>query len=164
MRQRGGWAIVGIALALALVGCSPPVAGSGEPQEAHAVIGKADRDGVKSIRLTRQASDRIGIEAVMVRDVPAATPSAVRRPGRGSGAAARQKIVPYSAVLYDPAGVTWVYTVPRPLTYVRQKVVVATVGGASGTEAILSTGPPAGTTVVATGVVELYGAELGVGG
>lgn len=163
MRERGEWMVaMGIALALALPACSPPAAEGGESPEAPAVVGKADRDGVKSIRLTRQASDRLGIETVLVRDAAAA---AGRMPAaRGSGATARQKIVPYSAVLYDPVGVTWVYTVPRPLTYVREKVVVATVGGARGTEAILSTGPPAGTPVVSMGVVELYGAELGVGG
>ena len=72
-------------------------------------------------------------------------------------------VVPHSAIVYDPKGVTWVYTVPEPLTYVRAKVVVETVGGSKGTEAVLSGGLPVGTTVVTEGVIELYGAELGVG-
>jgi hypothetical protein len=49
------------------------------------------------------------------------------------------------------------------LTYVREKVVVASVRGVGGNEAVLSMGPPAGTEIVTTGVIELYGAELGVG-
>jgi hypothetical protein len=166
MRPRGGWAMaMGTTLALALLGCSSLAAQSDEPPESPVVIGKADRDGVKIVRLTRQASDRLGIETIQVRNAPASTPSGGKRPVAGStGAAGQPTIVPYSAVLYDPEGVTWVYTVPRPLTYVREKVVVVTVGGAGGTETFLSAGPPAGTTVVTTGVVELYGAELGVGG
>jgi hypothetical protein len=165
MRQRGGWAVAtGIPLLLALLGCSPPTSDAGGPPEEPAVIGKADRNGVKTVKLTRQASDRLGIETVLVRDAPDSTPPNGRRPAQGTSTAVRQKVVPYSAVLYDPQGVTWVYAVPRPLTYVRLKVVVETVGGAGGTEALLSTGPPAGTTVVSIGVVELYGAELGVGG
>jgi hypothetical protein len=46
------------------------------------------------------------------------------------------------------------------LTYVREKVVIASVGR---TDAVLAEGPPVGTTVVLTGLIELYGAELGIG-
>jgi hypothetical protein len=129
-------------------------------QEAPAVVGDANAAGVRSVKLSRQALDRIGIRTTRVREAGTATPS----PGaRSAGGTPARKLVPYSAVLYDPKGGTWVYTVPQPLTYIRQKVVVATVRGAGGTEAVLSEGPPAGTTIVSTGVIELYGAELGVG-
>ena len=60
----------------------------------------------------------------------------------------------------DTTGVTWVYTMPQPLTFIRQKVVLVKV---SGPDATLSEGPPVGTAVVTKGVAELYGAELGVG-
>jgi hypothetical protein len=66
-------------------------------------------------------------------------------------------------VLYTPDGNTWVYTVPQRLAYVRQKVTVQVVQGADGDQAVLSHGPPAGTTIVSTGVVELYGTEIGLG-
>lgn len=161
MPSNGRWSVaIVISLAVAGSGCSPapPGAAAQEPHDAPAVIGKADRNGVKSVKLTRQAFDRLGIETVMIGQVPATTTS-----GTHTGRSSAQTVVPYSAVLYAPDGGTWVYTVPRHLTFVRQKVVVATVGAAGGTEAVLSQGPPAGTTVVSTGVVELYGAELGVG-
>ncbi|MGC5020697.1 hypothetical protein [Micromonospora sp. DT47] len=145
------------------------------------MIGEADDNGVKSVKLTRQASDRLGIETVEVREssmtppspgnaptagssaTPSNSPTAGNSPTPGSQTANVMTVVPYSAVLYTPDGTTWVYTVPKALTQIRQKVVVATVGGADGTEAFLSEGPPVGTTVVTVGVMELYGAELGVG-
>jgi hypothetical protein len=66
-------------------------------------------------------------------------------------------------VVYTPDGNTWVYTVTGPRQYVREQVTVANVGGTAGSEAFLSSGPAEGTTIVKTGVIELYGAELGVG-
>lgn len=156
LRKGGRRAVATIIISgLVLTGCqspSPPTT-NGLDHEAPAVIGQADANGVRSVRLTRQAIDRLGIETAEVS--AAATGSSPR--------GTRRTVVPYSAVLYTPDGLTWVYTVPRPLTHVREKVVVATVGGADGTEAVLSEGPPVGTTVVTLGVVELYGAELGVG-
>ncbi|MEV1289048.1 hypothetical protein [Micromonospora sp. NPDC049679] len=127
------------------------------------MIGDADANGVKTVKLTRQAFDRLGIEMTPVRDAPGATAAPATPPTPGASPGGATSVVPYSAVLYDPSGVTWVYTAPRPLNYVREKVVVTTVGGSGGTEAVLSEGPPVGTMIVATGVMELYGAELGVG-
>lgn len=66
-------------------------------------------------------------------------------------------LVPYAAVIYDVEGEAWVYTNPAPLTFVRAGIDVDTV---EGDMAILSTGPPAGTTVVTVGGAELYGAEF----
>ncbi|MEU8300488.1 hypothetical protein AB0C04_24810 [Micromonospora sp. NPDC048909] len=110
---------------------------------------------VKKVVLSSRAAQRLDIRTLTIGAAPAGAPS----PSAGTPAS----VVPYAAVLYDPAGVTWVYTVPQPLAYVREKVVVTTVGGATGTDAYLSEAPPAGTTIVTTGVMELYGAELGVG-
>jgi hypothetical protein len=115
------------------------------PAKVEAVPGKS----VKKVTLSEQASRRLGIQTVTIAAAPAAQPSAT--------------VVPYRAVLYDPSGGTWVYTVAQSLTYLREKVVVASVGGAGGTEAVLSEGPAVGTTIVSIGVIELYGAELGVG-
>ena len=53
------------------------------------------------------------------------------------------------------------YTVPAPLTFVREPVVVELV---KDDDAYLEEGPPAGTKVVTVGVPELYGTEVGVNG
>ena len=31
-------------------------------------------------------------------------------------------VIPYSAVLYDADGATWMYTSPKPLVFVRQDI------------------------------------------
>ena len=77
-----------------------------------------------------------------------------------SGTAAQRKIIPYSAILYDVHGDTWVYTSPKPLTYTRQRIVVDYI---EGDLAMLTEGPPANTTIVTVGASELFGAESGVG-
>ena len=107
------------------------------------MVEKIDGSDVKRLKLTERAAQRVGIQTAAI----AAAPAGVA----GKGAAST--VVPYSAVLYHPDGTTWVFTVPAPLTYVRAKVVVATVGGAAGTDAYLSYGPPVGTQVVTTGVI-----------
>lgn len=69
-------------------------------------------------------------------------------------------VVPYSSIIYDLDGEVWVYINPGPLTYYREKVVVETIQGDS---VFLKEGLSLGTTVVTTGVPELYGADTGVG-
>ncbi|RSM85514.1 hypothetical protein DMH04_17340 [Kibdelosporangium aridum] len=135
------------ALALGLTGCGTTSAstaieaGEGPPAKVEAIAGKS----MKSVKLTDLASKRIGIETVEIAAAPSGT------------------TVPYSAVLYSADGKTWVYALTAELTFVREQVTVANVGGDKGSTAFLSAGPAAGTTVVKTGVIELYGAELGVG-
>jgi hypothetical protein len=82
----------------------------------------------------------------------------VELPMLGSGAL--QKVIPYSAVIYDLTGNTWVYTVPEPLTYVRQPITVDFIEGDT---AFLADGPDAETLVATVGVAELYGIDTGVG-
>jgi len=148
-------AVVLVAVGLAVAGCAPDTlkADPGEkvvPAKVEKIAGK----DVKKVTLTEQAAKRLGVQTVTVATAPGSP---------GGQASAQTTVVPYAAVLYAPDGTTWVYTVTQPLTYVREKVAIATVGGARGDEAVLSAGPPAGTTVVSTGVIEIYGAELGVG-
>lgn len=69
-------------------------------------------------------------------------------------------IVPYSSIIYDVQGQTWVYTSPAPLTFVRHLINVDYI---EGDQAILLEGPPAGTSVVTVGVAELFGLEFGIG-
>ena len=71
------------------------------------------------------------------------------------------KIVPYSSVIYDEHGDSWLYSNPEPLVFVRQKVAVERV---LGDIAVLSDGPARDTMVVSVGAVELMGVELKVGG
>ena len=146
MRTR--WMVVGlIAVGLGLAGCSGGSDGAGAAVDTSAASVVQDMPGtdVKQVTLTAQAAQRLGIQTVTV------------------GGSAPAFVVPYAAVMYAPDGSTWVYTVRQPLTYVREKVAVQVVRGAKGDEAVLSQAPPAGTTIVSTGVVELYGTELGIG-
>jgi hypothetical protein len=70
-----------------------------------------------------------------------------------------EKIMPYSAVIYDPEGNSYAYTVPEPLTFVRKEIEIDRVDVDS---AMLSAGPPAGTEVVTVGAAEVYGTEFEV--
>lgn len=152
-RGPGRWlAVVLLAASLVSASCSsgatPAATGTADaPVTVETVPGQV----AKKVTLSERAAQRLGIETTAL--VPA-QPSAPPAPST---------VVPYSAVVYDSTGEAWVYVVAAPLAYVRQKVVVATVGGAKGTDAVLSSGPPAGATVVVRGVMELYGAELGIG-
>jgi hypothetical protein len=159
MRSCRRWmAVILITAVLGLAGCSETASSSpgGEEVSPAKVEAIPDQD-VKKVTITEQAAQRTGVETGAIAIAPASLLPAGTRPSPS------MTVVPYSAIVYDPSGVTWVYTVPEPLTYVRAKVVVATVGGSDGTQAVLSDGLPAGTTVVTKGVIELYGAELGIG-
>jgi hypothetical protein len=94
------------------------------------------------VELTPDAAKRLDIQT-----------EAVAEDGTG-------KVVPYAAVLYSPNGDAWVYVSRKPLSFVRQKVVVDSI---EGDRAFLSTGPAAGTKVATVGVAELFGAESGLG-
>jgi hypothetical protein len=80
----------------------------------------------------------------------------VRQPGGGANA----MVVPYSAVIYDVKGDSWLYTNPKPLEFARQKIVIERI---LGDVAVLSDGPPAGTQIVSVGAAELMGVEQKVG-
>ena len=73
------------------------------------------------------------------------------------GSNTSKKVVPYSAILYDLAGDTWVYTNPEPSVFVREQVDIERIDKDL---AVLNSGPAAGTQVVTIGAVELYGAEF----
>ena len=98
---------------------------------------------VKRIVLTEKAARRLDIKTGQISQDPA---------GR--------LIAPFDAIFYDLKGVSWVYTSPVPLTFVRHKVVVTRVDGP---HAFIGEGPPDGTRVVTLGVSELYGTERGIG-
>lgn len=74
-----------------------------------------------------------------------------------AGSDEEQLVVPYSAVYYDGKGVAWVYVNTKPLQYERKRIKVERIVG---NLAVLSGGPPVGTTVVTVGAALLYGAEV----
>jgi hypothetical protein len=78
----------------------------------------------------------------------------VRVPQPGSDAP--QKIIPFSAVIYDYKGNAWAYTNPQPLTYVRHRIDIEYI---QGDVAVLKDGPSTGTPVVTVGAPELMGVE-----
>ncbi len=87
--------------------------------------------------LTERAVERIGVQTV---------------PTKGL-------VVPYSAVIYDIEGNTWIYTNPAPLTYVRAPIVISRIDG---DQVLLSQALESDAPIVTVGVAEIYGAETGV--
>ena len=69
-------------------------------------------------------------------------------------------VVPFGAVLHDIHGGQWVYENTAPHAYARRRVQVARL---SGTDAVLASGPAAGTKVVTDGAAELFGTEFMTG-
>jgi hypothetical protein len=92
---------------------------------------------LQRVILTEKAAERIGVETV----------------------AASGLEVPYAAVIYDIEGNTWIYTMPEPLTFVREQIVIDSIEGDT---AILAESLPSEFNVVTVGVAEIYGTETGV--
>jgi hypothetical protein len=124
----------------ALSGCGGSSGGaeSSEPATVEPIKGT----DVSRVTLTADAARRLGIVTADVRS-------------RG----ARQKVVPYGAVVYNADGSTFTYVSPKPRQYVRTPIGVVRIEGPI---AILSSGPPVGTAVVTVGSQELYGTEYEV--
>jgi len=120
---------------------------STDPQAAPpASVEQGNGTSQARVRLTADAARHLGIETAGVRTA------------RRSGADA--VLVPYAAILYDPAGRTWVYTSPEPLVFVRQPIRVVDIRGPW---AVVSSAAPLDTPVVTLGGSELLGVEYGVG-
>jgi hypothetical protein len=153
--RRQGWTAA--VLTLVVVGAAVAVAAFWNPSttsatseastEQPATVEEIAGSDVKRVRLADEAAKRLGIKTEAARSEPVAGTAAV--------------VIPYAAVFYDPSGTAWTYTSPEPLTFVRQKIVVANIRG---NDALLTEGPAAGTQVVTVGSAELYGTEVGVGG
>ncbi|MCC6743761.1 MAG: efflux RND transporter periplasmic adaptor subunit [Acidobacteria bacterium] len=69
-------------------------------------------------------------------------------------------VVPWSAVLHDINGGTWVYENTAPQVFVRRPVEVRDVVDRV---AVLARGPAPGTRIVTTGAAELFSTEFGAG-
>jgi hypothetical protein len=69
-------------------------------------------------------------------------------------------VVPYSALIYDIHGGTWVYEKLAGHGYTRRRVEVRYIADG---EVVLARGPEARTAIVTAGAAELFGAEFGFG-
>src|SRR5262249_53490519 len=119
---------------------------SGDSSDAPVKVEHLAGTDLRRVTLTADAATRLNIATTPVRtDVVGGT---------------LRKVVPYSAILYDLQGATWVYTATEPFVYMRAAVSVDFI---IGDLAVLLDGPPDGTMVVMVGGPELYCAELGVG-
>lgn len=88
------------------------------------------------------------------------------RPGQRVGVtlnlrgAEESLVIPWSAVLHDLHGGTWVYESSGAQSYVRRPVEVRYVTAA---QAVLARGPAIGAKIVTAGAAELFGTEFGAG-
>jgi hypothetical protein len=127
--------------------CKPATVKATENKPAHVELIAGTE--LHKVTLTARAAERLDIKTAPVQEI--------RQAGLGG---ARIKVVPYSAVLYDAHGATWVYTNPEPLVFVRYRIQIDHI---SGDRAVLSQGPPVGSAVVTVGAQELFGAEFEIG-
>jgi len=116
--------------------------------EHPAEIEKIDGSELSRVTLTEKAMQRIDLKTDQVREATVKRSTSPRR------------VVPYSSLIYDTQGQTWVYTSPQARTFVRSKVDIDYI---EGDLAVLNDGPPTGTVVASVAVAELYGAEFKVG-
>ncbi len=88
------------------------------------------------------------------------------RPGQKVGVTVSLKaeeeslVVPWSSVIHDIQGGTWVYEATGPQTFLRRRIQVRHVVGDL---AVLGEGPAEGSLVVTDGAAELFGTEFGIG-
>ncbi len=123
-----------------------------------AVVEHIEGSDLSHITLTEKAMQRLDVQTSAVMEM-----SGAKMASKNMNAArlrGRHKVVPYSAVIYDPKGGTWVYVSPEPRLFVRERVEIDFIEGQN---ACLKKGPELGVEVVSVGAAELYGAEFEVG-
>ena len=136
-----------VASSLMLSACQAPApAPHGGEEPSH--IEHIEGTDLTRVTITEKAAERIDLQTTEVfeRVMPRSTAPAT--------------CVPYSSLIYDSEGNTWVYVTDEPRSFVREAVVVDYIVG---DVAVLSTGPSVGTVVAVVGVAELYGTEFEVG-
>ncbi len=149
MKHGNRWlAAVLIIAGLHISACTKEVESSTTTDVGPAHVVAVQGTDLSRVTLTAKAIQRIDLKTDLVREQPV------------SRSASARKVVPYSSLIYDAHGQTWVYTSPEPGTFVRHKVAVDYI---EGDLVVLNAGPPTGTVVASVGVAELYGAEFHVG-
>ncbi|MGZ6707839.1 MAG: hypothetical protein ACXVFN_12985 [Solirubrobacteraceae bacterium] len=129
-----------------------------------AVVLLATRPGGSSDSAAASDTEPARVEPIKGTDLSRVTlaPQAARRLGVRTAPVTRlghREVIPYAAVLYAPDGRTFTYTSPAPLVFVRRFIGVDRIAGS---RALLSNGPPVGTSVVTVGSQELFGVEYHV--
>ena len=136
MEHINRWLVIVIVLVtVGLSACGPSTTSPTKIEPATVEV--IEGSDLKQVTLTEKAAERIGLETVAVQAM----------------------MVPYSAVIYDIEGNTWVYTNPAPLTFVRAPIEIDYI---EGDQAFLSQALETDAPVVTVGVIEIYGAETGV--
>ena len=127
-------------VALQLSACAPvsPLEEEAKPVRLEPIAGT----DVNNVILTADAAKRLDLQTMAVRQEEI----------KGT----QRIVIPYAAVLYEANGNTWVYVNVKPLTFVRQAIVIDYIDS---DQAILSKGPAADAVVVTVGAAELFGAE-----
>jgi len=153
MRHASRWVAAFLVVGgLALSGCERSEAGAaGSSGEKPSTVEAVDGSDTKKVVLTEQAVTRLGIQTDTV---------AVKAVAGANGKTATRTTLPYSALLYDSKGNTWVFEVIEPRTYQRKKVDVEVVEGET---LVMRSGPSLAATIVTVGAAVLYGTELGTG-
>jgi hypothetical protein len=129
-----------------LAGCGSTTAAETPPATVTQVAGSQ----IPRLQLTDRAIQRLGIVTRPVAEAPAA-----------AGSTGQRKIIPYSAVVYDTDGSTWVYVNTAARAYRRQPITVAAI---QGDVVVLASGPSVGAAVVTVGAAELLGTEYDISG
>ena len=141
MKHINRWIIIAVIIVgLQLAACAPKAPAAEKIVPFTLEVDEVS--GFNRVILTEAAAERLGVQT-----------SPVVKHGD-------QLAVPYSAVIYDLHGETWLYISPAPFTFVRETITVDFIDGDM---AILSVGPASGTEVAMVGVPELYGADTGIG-
>jgi hypothetical protein len=139
-----GIAALLVTVGLTVAGCGGSAQGAaGEALAEVATVTSPSDGGPAVVTLAEAAEKRLDIQTTAVTTGPDGL------------------TVPYSAVVYEPDGSTWVYTQTEALTYQRAAI---TIGAIHGDEVTLDDGPPVGTQVVSQGAAELVGVETGIDG
>lgn len=141
----GTWAAAAC-VALLLSGCQK--GSTSHPHVHPAQIDKID-DKFSLVTFTEKAIERVDVQTATV----------IEQASEGAASAAA-KVVPYSALVYDAHGDTWVYISPKPRAFQRAAVKVDRIVG---NDVFLTEGPDVGTVIATVGVAEIYGAEFAVG-
>jgi len=128
--------LAALAAALVLGACSE-VESNVRENQPYTVEGPEDA-AIKTVKMADATAALLPVETVTV-----------RKDGR-------RKVAPHSAVIYNPDGDAFVYTKPKAETYIRAPIDIVRVNG---DRAVLSDGPPVGTTIVTTGSAELLATE-----
>ena len=138
-----GMAALLITTGLVLAGCGGSAQGAAEQPAEVASVETPQDGGPGIIKLVDEAAKRLDLKTTPVTAGPAGL------------------VLPYTSVVYEPDGSSWVFVQTEELTYQRAAITVSTIAGEQVT---LSAGPQAGTEVVSQGAAELVGVESGIDG